>query len=134
MGDADPLVKRLAARTRLVDAAGTSRHEPRSKDEGTGRVAGARLGYLHSMTLESSLGARHLGAGDQHLSLVDLESVGSALCLALLDLAREHAQQREEALMSSGTNGCASGAELTPVLPRERARRTQSSPRKRGSR
>merc|ERR1712173_130023 len=113
---------------------GTNRHELRSQDEGTGRVAGARLGYLYSMTLESSLGARHLGAGNQHLSLADLESVGSALCLALLDLAREHAQQREQALLSSATNGFASGAELTPALPRERARKTPSSPRRRVSR
>merc|ERR1712060_52832 len=84
--EADPLVASLAARTKLLDAAGTSRNELSAKDEGVGRVAASRLGYKYSLTLESSLCARHLAADDQHLSLEDLLSVGRALCLAIADL------------------------------------------------
>jgi hypothetical protein len=85
--DSDALVESLAARTPLLDAQGTSRPELRAQDEGVGRVAAARLGYKYSVTLESSLAARHPGAGGEHLSLEDLQCVGKALCLALLDVA-----------------------------------------------
>merc|ERR1712039_373011 len=84
--EADPLVNCLAARTKLLDHAGTSRNELSAKDEGVGRVAASRLGYSYSLTLESSLCARHLAADDQHLSVEDLLSVGRALCLAIADL------------------------------------------------
>lgn len=85
--DSDALVECMAARTPLLDAQGTSRPEFRPQDEGVGRVVGAQLGYKYSVTLESSLAARHAGAGGEHLSLEDLQGVGKALCLALLDVA-----------------------------------------------
>jgi hypothetical protein len=88
--DSDRLVDYLAARTSLLDAEGTNRLEVRPQDEGVGRVAGMRLGYRYSVTLESSLAARHASAGAEHLSLEDLQSVGNALCGALLDVAKFH--------------------------------------------
>merc|ERR1712217_98290 len=94
--EADPLVASLAARTKLLDHAGTTRNELSSKDEGVGRVAASRLGYKYSLTLESSLCARHSAADDQHLSLDDLLSVGRALCLAIADLANQEASSSRE--------------------------------------
>jgi len=85
--EGDALVNCLAARSPLLDAPGTSRPDVRPQDEGVGRVAGARLGYQYSATLESSLSARHSAAGGEHLSLDDLQAMGRALCLALLDAA-----------------------------------------------
>merc|ERR1712003_22863 len=93
---ADPLVYCLAARTKLLDAAGTQRNELSAKDEGVGRVAASRLGYKYSLTLESSLCARHLASDDQHLSVEDLLSVGRALCLAIADLANQEASSSRE--------------------------------------
>lgn len=92
--DGDALVASIAARTPLLDLAGTSRPEVRPQDEGVGRVAAARIGYEYSVTLESSLCARHAAAGDQHLSLEDLLSVGQAVCLGLADLARQETSGR----------------------------------------
>jgi len=85
--DADPLVERIAARTNLMDAVGTSRSEVRMQDQGVGRVAAAHVGYKYSLTLETSLCARHAAAGGQHLSLEDLQHSGKAVCLAVSDLA-----------------------------------------------
>mmetsp|Transcript_99150 Transcript_99150/g.180931 ORF Transcript_99150/g.180931 Transcript_99150/m.180931 type:complete len:1045 (+) Transcript_99150:5-3139(+) len=86
--EADPLVACMAARTELLDGPGTSRPELRASDEGVGRVAASRIGYRHSVTLESSLAARHAAAGGQHLSIQDLLDAGRALCLALYDLSK----------------------------------------------
>merc|ERR1711972_934746 len=91
--DGDPLVSCLASRTPLMDVVGTVRNEITPKDDGVGRVAAARLGYRYSLTLESSLCARHLAAGDQHLSIEDLLNTGRALCLAIADLASCEAQR-----------------------------------------
>lgn len=87
--DGDALVARLGARSDLVDVQGTQRPDVRPQDEGVGRVAASRVGCRYCITLEASLGARHLTAGEFHLSLEELQGVGQALCLALTDLARE---------------------------------------------
>jgi hypothetical protein len=85
--DADPLVESLASQTELLDVAGTLRNVIQAQDEGIGRVAAARLGYRYSVTLESSLGARHAAAGNEHLTITELMATGRALCKALVDLA-----------------------------------------------
>merc|ERR1740121_3386866 len=87
--DGDALVSRLGAKSDLIDIQGTQRSEVRPQDEGVGRVAASRVGCRYCITLEASLGARHLTAGEFHLSLEELQGVGQALCLALTDLARD---------------------------------------------
>lgn len=84
--DADRLVSLLASRTPLLDVAGTNRTETRPQDVGVGRVAAASQGYKYSLTIESSLCARHVEVGGKHLLLQDLVSVGRAVCLAIADL------------------------------------------------
>lgn len=84
--DADRLVSLLASRTPLLDVAGTNRTETRPQDVGVGRVAAASQGYKYSLTIESSLCARHVEVGGEHLLLQDLVSVGRAVCLAIADL------------------------------------------------
>ncbi|OLP85129.1 Cytosolic carboxypeptidase 2 [Symbiodinium microadriaticum] len=84
--DGDRLVSLMASRTHLLDAAGTSRSEIRAQDAGVGRVAAASQGYKYSLTIESSLCARHVEVGGEHLLLQDLASVGRAICLAVADL------------------------------------------------
>eukprot|EP00913_Durusdinium_trenchii_P011070 g10392.t1 len=59
--DADRLV------TPLLDVAGTNRTETRPQDVGVGRVAAASQGYKYSLTIESSLCARHVEVGGEHL-------------------------------------------------------------------
>lgn len=111
--EADPLVSCMAARSPLLDEQGTSRPEVRQQDEGVGRVAATRFGYQYSATLETSLAARHTAAGGEHLSLEDLQGVGHALGLALLDLAKlgrefPHEEHTGEPVVSP---------ELAPVAP-----------------
>lgn len=84
--DGDRLVSLMASRTHLLDAAGTSRSEIRAQDAGVGRVAAASQGYKYSLTIESSLCARHVEVGGEHLLLQDLASVGRSICLAVADL------------------------------------------------
>lgn len=84
--DADRLVSLLANRTPLLDLQGTNRTETRPQDVGVGRVAAAAQGYKYSLTIESSLCARHLAIGGEHLLLQDLASVGRAICFAVTDL------------------------------------------------
>eukprot|EP00435_Cladocopium_sp_Y103_P070076 s4_g34.t1 len=84
--DADRLVSLLASRTPLLDLPGTNRTETRPQDVGVGRVAAASQGYKYSLTIESSLCARHLAVGGEHLLLQDLASVGRAICFAVADL------------------------------------------------
>lgn len=84
--DADRLVSLLASRTPLLDLPGTNRTETRPQDVGVGRVAAASQGYKYSLTIESSLCARHLAIGGEHLLLQDLASVGRAICFAVTDL------------------------------------------------
>ncbi|CAE7191618.1 Agbl2 [Symbiodinium necroappetens] len=67
--DGDRLVSLMASRTHLLDAAGTSRSEIRAQDAGVGRVAAASQGYKYSLTIESSLCARHVEVGGEHLLL-----------------------------------------------------------------
>eukprot|EP00931_Biecheleriopsis_adriatica_P003771 TRINITY_DN10552_c1_g1_i1.p1 TRINITY_DN10552_c1_g1~~TRINITY_DN10552_c1_g1_i1.p1 ORF type:complete len:985 (-),score=219.10 TRINITY_DN10552_c1_g1_i1:216-3170(-) len=86
--ECERLIGLLAARTPLVDAPGTSWTDSRPQDAGVGRVAAASHGYKCSMTLESSLCARHSAAGGEHLTLKDLVSVGCALCQAIGDLTK----------------------------------------------
>ncbi|CAJ1344872.1 unnamed protein product [Effrenium voratum] len=81
---ADRLVSLIADRTPFLDLPGTSRTEARPKDVGVGRMAAAFQGYKFSLTIESSLGARH--TADEHLLLQDLASAGKAICLAIVDL------------------------------------------------
>jgi len=91
--DGDRLVSLMALRTKLLDAPGTSRAEIRAQDAGVGRVAAASQGYKFSLTIESSLCARHVEAGGEHLLLQDLVSVGRAMCLAVSDLLTSPANE-----------------------------------------
>eukprot|EP00434_Breviolum_minutum_P035027 symbB.v1.2.031002.t1/scaffold3553.1/size54217/4 len=88
--DADRLVSLLASRTPLLDVAGTNRTETRPQDVGVGRVAAATQGYKYSLTIESSLCARHMAAGGEHLLLQDLASVGRAICFSIADLLNDN--------------------------------------------
>ncbi|CAE8686335.1 unnamed protein product, partial [Polarella glacialis] len=91
--EGDPLIALLAARTSLIDGPGTSRTDVRPQDAGVGRVAAAAQGYKYSLTLESSMCARHSAAGGQHLTLDDLVSCGQAVCLAIVDLVHKEPPQ-----------------------------------------
>eukprot|EP00403_Amphidinium_massartii_P000613 CAMPEP_0178377288 /NCGR_PEP_ID=MMETSP0689_2-20121128/3842_1 /TAXON_ID=160604 /ORGANISM="Amphidinium massartii, Strain CS-259" /LENGTH=989 /DNA_ID=CAMNT_0019997339 /DNA_START=14 /DNA_END=2980 /DNA_ORIENTATION=+ len=108
--DADPLVDKIAARTPLMDVPGTIRSEVRTQDQGVGRVAAAHVGYKYSLTLESSLCARHSAAGEQHLTLEDLRQVGRAVCMAVADLALEEGEQDEQDAVVTPVQALAHGA------------------------
>lgn len=92
--DGDPLIVGMGKYSRLLDVVGAARAEVKARDEGVGRVAAARLGYRYSVTLESSLCARHAAAGNQHLTLHDLLEVGRAVCLGIADVVGEQAGSR----------------------------------------